>query len=228
MESVSGYRPTTLLVGASLEFLGLARVLGRRGEQVALMARSEVRLQQLRTQMEGEGIPCRIFPVDVTEPDAVLGAFREVSQWSRRLDRLIYSKGAVSSEQAIQLTEPELHRVMSVNLFGFVNCFQFARPMLKRSGGGTVVIIVAGPPQPEAESGVAQQVSRAALQIYAAALRREVSRENIFVCELTLGRVREGENVRDLEPEEIAAGLLHVVDHRPDRYVVGSTSHRVE
>ena len=228
MESVSGHRPTTLMVGPSLEFLGLARTLSRRGEQVALMSRSEIRLQQLRTEMEGEGVPCQIFPADVTEPDSVLSGFTRFSHWSPRLDRLIYNKAAVSSEQAVQLTESELHRVMSVNLFGFVNCFQLAHPMLKRGGGGTAIIVTGAPTLPPTESGVAQEVSRAALQIYAAALRRELLPENIFICELLLGRVREPEGVRDLRPEEITAGLLHVVDHRPDRYLVGQMSDIVE
>jgi len=224
MESVSGHRPTTLVVGPWLEFLSVARTLSRRGEQVALMSRSEIRLQQLRTQMEGEGIPCQSFAADVTEPDSVLKAFTKLSQWSPRLDRLIYNKAAVSSEQAVQLTESELHRVMGVNLFGFVNCFQFAHPMLKRNGGGTAIIVTGGPTVPPAQSGVAQEVSRAALRIYAAALRKELLRENIFICELFLGRVSEREGARDLRPEEIAAGLLHVVDHRPDRYVLGRLS----
>ena len=224
MESLSGHRPTTLMVGPSLELLELARVLGRRGEQVALMARSEIRLQQLRTQLEGEGVPCQIFAADVTEPDSVLQAFTKLSRWSPRLDRLIYNKGAVSSEQAVQLTESEMHRVMSVNLFGFVNCFQLAHPMLKRTGGGTAVIVAGGQRSQPPESGVASEVSRAALQIYASALRREVAAENISVCELFLGRVRDRENVRELLPEEIVAGLLHIVDHRPDRYVVGRLS----
>lgn len=221
MESLKNYPPTTLIVGPSLELLETARILCRRGEQIALLARSDVRLEQLRAQFTGEGLSCATFRADVTEPGETLTAFAALAKWSPRLDRLIYNRRVVSSEQLVQVPESEMNRVMGVNLFGFVNCFQLTHPMFKRLGGGTAIIVSDNRLRGPEETGVAYEASHAALQIYLAALRREVAPEHIHICELAIGIIREHDVLRDPNDAEVVTAIGHVIDHHPDRFSVG-------
>lgn len=221
MESLSDIPPTNLIIGPSLELLHVAKVLGQRGERIALMSRTEIRLNQFRTELAEAGLDCAVFPVDVTDPGAVLTAFTSFSHFSPRLDRMIYNIGVISSEQSVQIPESELHHVMSVNLFGFVNCFQLAQPMFKRGSKGTAIVVSGKPTMENLHVGVSHSVSRAARHIYISALRREVAPDNIRICELLLGMMSEGGMRRELTEKEIISGILHVIDHAVDRYDIG-------
>jgi short-subunit dehydrogenase len=203
---------TTLIAGVTAELMEVAQELGRRGERIALLSHTEPRLRQFQTRLLEQQIECEVFAADVTDPTAVLKAFKALGQWSVRLDRLIYNVSMASSEAATELTESTFHRVMSTNFLGFVNCFQLALPMFKRTGSGHVIAIPGGVAPPTDEEGVAFAASKASLQIYLAALRRELSTENIFVTELRL---------RTHNRVEILAGFTHILDHRPSRFSLG-------
>jgi short-subunit dehydrogenase len=204
---------TTLFAGVSAELMEVAQVLGRSGERIALLSHTEPRLRQFQTRLLVEGIDCEVFAADVTDPTAVLKAFKMLGQWSVRLDRFIYNVSMASSEPATELTEFTFHRVMSTNFLGFVNCFQLALPMFKRTGGGHVVAIPGGIAPPADGEGVAYAASKASMQIYLSALRRELAGENIFFSELHL---------RTHDRPEILAGFTHVLDHRPSRFSLGN------
>lgn len=221
MEPLDNIPPTTLIVGPSLELLESARMLCRRGEQIALISRSDVRLEQLQSQFAGEGLFCKTFRADVTEPGEALTAFASMAKWSPRLDRLFYNRRVVSSEQATQVPESEMNRIMGANLFGFVNCFQLAQPMFKRLGGGIAIILSDNRLRGPHEAGVAYEASNAALQIYLAALRREVAAEHIHICDLTIGIIRENDVLRTPNDEEVVKAIGYVMEHKPDRFFVG-------
>jgi short-subunit dehydrogenase len=221
MEPVENYPPTTLIVGPSLELLSAARILCCRGEQVALLSRSDVRLEQLRAQFVGEGLSCAAFRADVTEPGDTLTAFASLAKWSPRLDRLIYNRRVVSSEQAAQVPESEMNRVMGANLFGFVNCFQLAHPMFKRCGSGAAIVVSDDRLRGPDETGVAYEASHAASQIYLAALRREVAPDHVHICELLIGIIREHDVLRNPNDEEVVNAVCHVIDRQPDRFSIG-------
>ncbi|RPH93237.1 SDR family NAD(P)-dependent oxidoreductase [candidate division KSB1 bacterium] len=212
---------TTLIAGASPDLVEAARLLGRRGERVALIARAELQLSEFRISLDAEGIACWIFPADVTEPSQVMKAFTNLTGWSKRLDRLIYNAGVVSSELTADLTGSEMHRVMSANLFGFVNCFQLAHPMFKRTGGGHAVIVSNSSAYGSDTIGAAYTASKASLQIYAATLRRELADENIRISELHLGKMQDGPDWRYLYQAEVVAAVMRMLDEKHDRYVVG-------
>jgi 3-oxoacyl-[acyl-carrier protein] reductase len=214
-------QPTTLLVGASPDLVEFARELGQRGEQVALLARSEPRLVEFCARLTALGTPCESYLADVTDSASVTEAFKQLARWTTRLDRLIYNVGVVSGEAASTLTESELVRVMGTNFFGFVNCFQLAHEMFKRHGGGQAVIISSADALQPERTGVAYAASKASLQIYAAALRRELD-SRMTITELYLGQVLESGEPRALNTEEVVSALRRAIDQRPTRLVVGT------
>ena len=177
--------------------------------------------KQLRTQFTGEGLSCETFRADVTDPGEALSALTSLSKWSPRLDRLIYNRRVVSSKQSVQVPESEMNRIMGVNLFGFVNCFQLVHPMFKRLGGGTAIIVSDNRLRGPEETEVAYEASHAALQIYLAALRREVAPDHVHICELVIGIIRQHDVLRDPNDAEVVTAIGHVIDHHPDRFSVG-------
>ena len=62
---------TTLIIGASPDLIEMAKLLGREGEKIALLSRSEAHLQQYRERLTTRGVPTEIFPGDVTQSASV-------------------------------------------------------------------------------------------------------------------------------------------------------------
>jgi short-subunit dehydrogenase len=213
---------TTLIVGASPDLVELAKILGKDGEQIGLMARTESRLQQFKQRLNAGNVTCEAFAVDVTEAGSVLIAFQKFAQWSPRLDRLIYNVGMQSQESARSLTTSSIHKVMSTNFFGFVNCLQLAMPMFKRTGGGHIITISSVRSLDE-EQPVAYAASKASLRIYTSALRRDIQETAIKISELYLGQIPQGQESRDLNCEEIVGALLTVIEQKPERFMVGQS-----
>ena len=211
------------MVGASPDLVELGMILGRTGERIGLMARTESRLRQFKQRLSDHNVDCESFVTDVTESGSVLIGFQRFSEWSRRLDRLIYNVGMVSRESAVELTAPELHRVMSTNFFGFVNCLQLAMPMFKRTGRGHVITI-SSVHALDGEQPVAYAASKASLRIYTDALRRELSDVSIKISEVYLGQMRHGGEWRDLTCEEIVAALDDVIVNQPERSFAGTNT----
>ncbi len=212
---------TTLIVGASPDLVELARELGKRGEQVALISRNPGRLTDFRYRLTSFGVHCEVFTADVTESSSVLQAFTQLGKWSKRLDRMIYNVGVVSGELASEVTESELARVMSTNFFGFVNCFQLAHEMFKRQKSGHAIVISSADAITLEHAPVSYAASKAALQIYIQALRAEVPSE-ISISEIFFGKMPVSPSGhRWLNCDEIVSGLIQTIDTRVPRYVVG-------
>lgn len=211
---------TTLIAGTSPDLIEFARERGKFGERFALLSRTEPRLHEFRARLTKSEVSCEIYVADVTDSKSVVEAFKKIAVWSPRLDRLIYNVGVVSGDSAADVTESELSRVMSTNFFGFVNCFQLANQMFKRGGAGHAIVISSADALDPVKSAVAFAASKASLQIYAAALRRELQPQ-VKITELYLGQKSEGQNTRVLTCEEIVAGLIQATVHQPDRLLIG-------
>lgn len=222
MESVESLRPTTLIVGASGDLLEVGRVLGRQGERIGLLSRNTRVLHQFKERLLDWGVDAEIFMADVTDSQRVLEAFMQFSVWSKRLDRLIYNVGVLSTEPASEVTESELARVMGANFFGFVNCFQLAQPMFQRFGSGHVIAMSGTDAIVLENSPVAYATSKASLRIYIQALRGELEEKGILFSELFLGQMRDGFDLRELTCEEIVTGVLQVIESKLPRHVIGN------
>jgi short-subunit dehydrogenase len=222
LESIENREKTTLIAGISGDLVEVCRTLGARAGKVALLSRNAKKLDQFSSRLINWGIDATSFRADVTDSESVLQAFRDMTAWSRRLDVLIYNVGVISNEAASEVTESELARVMSANFFGFVNCFQLAMPVMKHQGGGHVLILSGSGSLDPASESVADAASKASLQIYTKALRRELRDYKIKITEVYLGRMQSGAGWRWLTCEEIVAGVISALEEKPERFVIGT------
>jgi short-subunit dehydrogenase len=213
---------TTLLIGISPELAEVGRIIGSSGERIGVISRDAERLQEYRRWYEEHGVSCEVFAADVTNPESVLTAFLDLAKWSRQLNRIIYNVGVASSESALDVTQSELHRVMQSNFFGFVNCFQLALPMFQRGGGGHAVILSGSMTTPNEEPvGIAYTTSRSSLQIYTAALRKELTGANVHFSELLVGWKSAGTGWGPMETSDIAEGILYCLKGHPHHHQIG-------
>jgi len=131
---------TALVTGAS-SGLGrhFARLLAREGARVVVAARRLDALAALADEIGGQGGTCIPVAMDVTDPEAVATAFRQIErEFAGSLSILVNNAGVAQTRAALDLDASEWARVIQPNLTGaFLVAQQAARMM--RHGGGTIV-----------------------------------------------------------------------------------------
>ncbi|MEV5034771.1 SDR family oxidoreductase [Sphingobium sp. LMC3-1-1.1] len=131
---------TALVTGAS-SGLGrhFARLLAREGARVVVAARRLDALSALADEIGGQGGTCIPVAMDVTDPEAVATAFRQIErEFAGSLSILVNNAGVAQTRAALDLDASEWAQVIQPNLTGaFLVAQQAARMM--RHGGGTIV-----------------------------------------------------------------------------------------
>lgn len=131
---------TALVTGAS-SGLGrhFARLLAREGARVVVAARRLDALSALADEIGGQGGTCIPVAMDVTDPEAVATAFRQIErELAGSLSILVNNAGVAQTRAALDLDASEWAQVIQPNLTGaFLVAQQAARMM--RHGGGTIV-----------------------------------------------------------------------------------------
>jgi NAD(P)-dependent dehydrogenase (short-subunit alcohol dehydrogenase family) len=212
---------TTLIAGISPAMLQVAGELTKRGERVALFFSTKERLQELTATMAWSKESALPLVASVTDGKSVVKAFEAILEWTQRLDGFIYNVGIEPSGAAEAFSGAELVRVMGLNFYGFVNCFSLTLPFFKRAGRGQAVVISSTAALSLEGQPAAYAASRAALQIYLRALRRELTGADVMVTELYLGYTQTARGRRKLSRREVVEGVLQVLRSRPAKYVVG-------
>ncbi|MBM3324118.1 MAG: SDR family oxidoreductase [Calditrichaeota bacterium] len=213
--------PTTLVAGVSPAMLTVAGELIRQNQRVILFFRTKERLQEMLSDASWDRTSMLPLVASVTDGKAVVRAFERIIEWTLRLDSLIYNIGIEPEEEGEDFSGAQLVRIMGQNFYGFVNCFSLALPIFKRIGRGHAVVICGAAALSLDKQPAAYAASRAALQIYLRALRRELEEEKIVVTEMYLGHTPTVRGPRKLSQREIVQGILQALRSRPTKYVIG-------
>jgi len=131
-----------VVTGAS-EGIGRALCLALADEKAKLVlaARNEVRLEELKREVESKGGQAVVVPTDVTDEAACRRLVeRAVAQWGR-LNILVNNAGVTMWTRFEEITDLSIfERLMRINYLGGVYCTHFALPHLRRTGGLVVAV----------------------------------------------------------------------------------------
>jgi NAD(P)-dependent dehydrogenase (short-subunit alcohol dehydrogenase family) len=78
---------------------------------------------------------------DVSDPPAVAGAMAAIAERFGRLDALVNNAGIAIFKPILDVTYEDWQRVLAVNLTGPFLCTQAAAPLMRDTGGGSIVNI---------------------------------------------------------------------------------------
>lgn len=130
-----------LVTGAS-SGLGarFAQVLAANGAKVALVARRKDRLDALCAQIEAAGGQAIAIEADVLDRAAMMRAFDETQAAFGTVTILVNNAGVAQSARAIDMTEEEWRRVLSIDLDSvFFWAQESARRMIAGGRSGAIV-----------------------------------------------------------------------------------------
>ncbi|WP_258028992.1 SDR family oxidoreductase [Streptomyces fradiae] len=98
--------------------------------------------RELCDELNGDGGEARFVELDVRDPDAVAGVFRELDGAGQGVDVLVNNAAVDVSKPIEHLTAEEVTRVVQTNLLGPVYlCLEAYRRMIARGGGHIVNIL---------------------------------------------------------------------------------------
>jgi NAD(P)-dependent dehydrogenase (short-subunit alcohol dehydrogenase family) len=206
----------------------VARLAGARGAKVVVVARDGEGLDACVRELEGLGTQGHAVQADVAVMDDVHRIVEEAVDRFGRIDTFCANAMVTVYREARDLSWEELRRVMDVNFFGGVNCYQASLPHLVETRGTYVQIASA-----LSYRGIPLQAaycsSKAALRTYFETARVEHMKHKIPVDisvvlpgaintpQFDMARQYLGKQPQPVppiyEPEPFAEGVVHCFEH---------------
>ncbi len=173
--------------------LAIARAYLQEGAAVALCARDAAALaaavESLRSLDDGARILAR--PCDVTRPEEVEALIAAVEAVFSRLDVLVNNAAVLGPRVPIAEYPLEAWReVLEVNVTGVFLVTRAALPLMRRTGGGSIINLSSGVGRRGRARWGAYAVSKGAIEIFTQILAEELAPEGIRVNAVNPGPTR--------------------------------------
>lgn len=163
-----------VITGASSGIgLSTARMAGKRGAKLALIARNEDVLREICEELNAKGVPAIYVAIDVASREAVERAAEIILQEYGRIDTWVNNAGTGLFSTLEELSDDDHRRLFDTNYWGVVYGSLTALKHLRQSGGaivnlGSIVSDMVTPQQ------AAYSATKHAVKGFTEGLRQEV------------------------------------------------------
>jgi NAD(P)-dependent dehydrogenase (short-subunit alcohol dehydrogenase family) len=200
-EALAGKR--CLVTGGS-SGIGLATVtlLHANGAHIVTCARGQDRLDAMADATGGRSKRLQVVRADVSNSTDLEALFGVVDDNLGKLDVLI-TNAAIAGAGVMEMGEKQISDVLASNLFGQIACIR--RGLCRMSDGGRIVLIGSMSADVREEEGNVYVASKAGLQGFAGALRKQASKRGIHVHLVEPGSV--ATPLHGLDEQELADKL---------------------
>ena len=188
-----GDRPVALVLGASrgLGFL-VAQELGRRGHDLAVVARSADGLEAARGDLEATGARVVTLPADLASRPGAESVVEAADRSFGRLDVVVANAGIIQVAPLRALDAQDLADAHDAIFWSAVYPVLAALPILRRGGGGRVVVITSIGGKIPTPRLLPYTAAKFATVGFAESLRTEAGRDGISVTTVVPGLMRTG------------------------------------
>jgi len=168
-----------IVTGASSGIgLATAKLLSQQGAKVALVSRSEDRLEKI-SQILPRSVP---VPTDLSMPDQIVRMIRTVEGCFGRIDGLINNAGR-GYDAPVEKTDPEtLQKIFDLDFLAPLIAMQHVIPVMRGQGKGVIVNISSGTALMHLPNMGGYAAIKRALAHLSLTAREELKGENISVC----------------------------------------------
>ena len=186
--------PAITLVAAGPRLgLSLGKTFGGHGFDVALIARSKERLDELTGKLAAEGVTAAGFPADVTDRPALVAALDSAAVRFGGIDVLHYaSPGAGTAETLrrsgpLDVTVDNLGPQFESTCYGAITATRAVLPAMLAAGTGTLLYTTGGSSVTPAPVFVSAGMAGAALRKWALTLNRTLADRGIYAGHVAIG-----------------------------------------
>lgn len=144
--------PTIAIVGAGSGMgLAIARTFGRRGFDVALVARTREKLETLVDRLGAEGITAGAFPADLLDRASLVAALEAARARFGGIEVLEYSPAphatpvpGIAMVPPSQVTVDNLRPLVEYAVYGAIVATRTVLPAMRAAGEGTLLFTAGG------------------------------------------------------------------------------------
>lgn len=173
---------TAIVTGASS---GIGREvsikLASHGARVVLVARNETKLEKVKEEIEKTGGKAAVFPTDVTKNVEVEKLAEETASQFGKIDILVNSAFWGPPGSLEGTTEEFWDQTIDTTLKAPFLCIRAVVPYMRKNGGGRIVNIGSLAGKIGEDNRSAYCAAKWGLEGLSAALRKELTRDNIHV-----------------------------------------------
>jgi len=188
--------------GAGGMGVSTARMLQEAGASLALIDNNEAALAESRDRFP-DALP---IAGDVTDLSSMTRACQAIEARFGRLDFVISVAGGGLPRSIGTMTETDWHRTLDLNLTGPFNVIKAATPLVKQSGGGSVVIVASlAALGISLNSGVSYTAAKAGLLGLTRHAAYELASDKIRVNAVLPGAVLTDQMKNKISPQDYAA-----------------------
>ncbi len=226
-----------LITGASSGIgAATARAMARAGGRVVLLARRQVELDKVATEIKGAGGEAWAYAVDLSDAAAVERTAAAVQAEIGVPDVLVNNAGAGRWLPVEETSPEEAVQMMASPYFGAFYLTRFLLPAMRRRGTGHIVNITSPAGFVVWPNSAAYAIARWAMRGFHEALRADLHETRLGVTLVVPGMVAStyfannpgGEErapgiaklYRTLTPEEVAATIVSAVEREKRQVVI--------
>lgn len=208
--------PLITIIGAGPGLgLEIARAFGRRGFDVALVARTQTKLDALVESLVSEGITAHGFAADISRPGTVTDALRTIKNTLGPIDVLEFSPAdpSLAPVDVLDVTMENLQPQIDFYLGGALNAVGVVLPDMIAAGGGAVLVTTGGgsiSPMPFLGN---VNIAAAGLRNWTLNLHTALQPKGVYVAHMGITALIGGGHP-DAEPVVIAEALARLHDER--------------
>lgn len=180
-----------------------ALLLASKGARVMILGRHEQELNDALADLKKTGGQVSGITADTSRAEDVDTIFREVDKQLGGLDILINNAALPAQDTTMTATE-EMAYVVNTNLLGYLNCAHHAMQRMKAQGRGHIVNIGSMSAQVREKGSSVYVATKAGIEGFSEALRKEVNEMGIKVSLIEPGEVGSDMNPRSLEDQRKA------------------------
>uniref|UniRef100_A0AAU1M353 SDR family oxidoreductase n=1 Tax=Streptomyces sp. NBC_00148 TaxID=2903626 RepID=A0AAU1M353_9ACTN len=193
--------------------LAIARTFGRRGFDVALMSRTQDKLDALAKQLGEEGITAEGFTADVMDRPSLTASLEAVKARFGAIDVLEYSPAphtpvpgftmAAPSEATVDNLQPQIE----YTFYGAVEAARAVLPAMREAGAGTLLFTTGGGSVDPIPMLGNVNAAGGALRNWVINLNKELTGSGVYAGHVAIGVwIGEGgpEGIPTATPEQIA------------------------
>jgi len=211
-----------------------ARALAKAGAAVAVGARRTDRLDELVSEIEGDGGRAVALSVDVSDEQAARKFATDTKEKLGGLDILVNNAGVMLLGPVEGADTDQWRQMIDANVYGVLYCTHAVLPIMREAGGGHIVNVSSVAGRVAGANTAVYNLTKFGVTAFSEALRQEALNSRVRVTAIEPGFVEtelQSHNTNEvqkgissmmdkigdvLQPEDIAEAILYAVS-QPER-----------